>query len=452
MSDPPEPPDTSSSSSTPPPSTQRSEAARNEAQVGVSRAYSNYVLGVLFLVYVFNFIDRQILATVLEDIKRDFEISDSWLGFLTGTGFALFYTLAGIPIARLADRRSRRNIVAVGLLLWSFMTLASGLARNFSHLLLARLGVGIGEAAGSPPSHSLISDYFAPERRTTALAIYATGIYLGAMIAFLAGGYVREAFDWRTAFFIVGAPGIVLTLLLLLTVREPRRGLSEPNPVDATPVSTREVARFLYGQRSFRNLVLAGCCQSLSGYAFLTWAFSFLLRVHEMSSTQVGIWLGLVVGIGGASGAYFGGVIADRLGARDARWYLWLSAIVSLCSAPFGVGFLLIPDATSALVCFIPFYVLGAMYVGPLWSMTQSLAKVPMRATASAILLFILNIVGLGLGPQLIGWLNDTLFASYGDEAIRYSLCVVAVIGALASLFFMRAAQTLRDDLATAAG
>jgi predicted MFS family arabinose efflux permease len=446
---PPEPPAAPETAGTP--ETRNDGSGQDPAQPPVSRAYSNYVLGVLFLVYVFNFIDRQILATVLEDIKRDFEISDSWLGFLTGTGFALFYTLAGIPIARLADRTSRRNIVAVGLLVWSFMTLASGLARSFSHLLLARLGVGIGEAAGSPPSHSLISDYFPPERRTTALAIYATGIYLGAMIAFLAGGYVREVFDWRTAFFIVGAPGIFLTLLLLLTVREPRRGLSEHTRVDTTPVSTREVARFLYAQRSFRNLVLAGCCQSLSGYAFLTWAFSFLLRVHEMSSTQVGLWLGLVVGIGGASGAYLGGVIADRLGARDARWYLWLSAIVSLAGAPFGIGFLLIPDATSALICFIPFYVLGAMYVGPLWSMTQSLAKVPMRATASAILLFILNIVGLGLGPQLIGWLNDGVFSQHGVDAIRYSLCVVAIVGALAALFFMRAARTLREDLATAA-
>ena len=405
------------------------------------------MLGVLFVVYVFNFIDRQILATVLEQIKDDFEISDSWLGFLTGTGFALFYTLAGIPIARLADRRSRRTIVAAGLLLWSVMTVASGTARSFSQLLLARMGVGIGEAAGSPPSHSLISDYFAPERRATALSIYATGIYLGAMIAFLAGGYVQQAFDWRTAFYLVGLPGIPLALLVLFTVREPPRGMSEHTSVDTTPVPAREVARFLFAQRSFRNLVLAGCCQSLSGYAFLSWAFTFLLRVHGMDSVQVGIWLGLIVGLGGASGAFFGGVLADRLGARDARWYMWLSAIVSALGAPFGVGFLLLPNATAALICFIPFYVAGAAYVGPLWSMTQSLARVPMRATASAILLFVLNIVGLGLGPQVIGWMNDTLFAQYGQDAIRYSLVVVAIIGGMAAIFFVRAARTLREDL-----
>ncbi len=258
-------------------------SARPKPQAEYPPAYSNYVLGVLFLVYVFNFIDRSILSTVLDNIKQDFEISDSWLGFISGLGFALFYTLAGIPIARLADRKSRRTIIALGLLLWSSMTVASGTARTFSHLLLARIGVGIGEAAGSPPSHSLISDYFPPERRATALSIYAMGIYLGTMIAFLAGGYIQEHFDWRTAFYLVGLPGIPLALLVLLTVREPPRGMSEHVAVDSTPVSTREVAVFLFGQRSFRHLVLGSCCQALSGYAFLTWCFSFLLRVHEMS-------------------------------------------------------------------------------------------------------------------------------------------------------------------------
>jgi len=420
----------------------------SEVPPPLSAGYRRYALGLLVVVYVFNFIDRSILSTVLDNIKKDFEISDSWLGFISGLGFALFYTLAGIPIARLADRRSRRTIIAIGLLLWSSMTVASGMARVFSHLLLARIGVGIGEAAGSPPSHSLIADYFPPERRATALSIYAMGIYLGTMVAFVAGGYIQTHFDWRMAFYMVGLPGIPLALLVLFTVREPPRGMSEHVAVDSTPVSTREVAAFLFGQRSFRNLVLGSCCQALSGYAFLTWGFTFLLRVHEMSYSEVGLWLGLIVGIAGSSGAYFGGRIADRLGADDARWYMWIPAIVSIVGVPFGVGFLLLPDSTWALICFIPFYLTGAAYIGPLWSMTQSLAKVQMRATASAILLFILNIVGLGMGPQIIGWMNDSVFANQGHEAIRYSLVVIAIIGGLGAIFFARAARTLRDDLA----
>jgi len=276
------------------------------------------------------------------------------------------------------------------------------------------------------------------------------GIYLGTMVAFVAGGYIQTHFDWRMAFYMVGLPGIPLALLVFFTVREPPRGMSEHGPVDTTPVSTREVARFLFGQRSFRHLVLGGCCQALSGYAFLTWGYSFLLRVHEMSHLEVGLWLGLIVGIFGSAGAYFGGRITDRLGADDARWYMWLPAIVSIAGLPFGVGFLLLPSSTSALLCFIPFYLMSAAYVGPLWSMTQSLAKVQMRATASAILLFILNIVGLGLGPWIIGWMNVNVFADQGQEAIRYSLVVIAIIGGLGSIFFARAARTLRDDLAAA--
>jgi len=412
-----------------------------------SRGYARYVLGVLSLVYVFNFIDRQILAMLLEPIQQDLGVSDTRMGFLSGFAFALFYTFAGIPIARWADTGSRRSIIALGLTVWSAMTAACGLAQSFVQLLLARVGVGIGEAAGSPPAHSLISDYFPPERRGTALSVYSMGVYVGAAIAFLAGGYLRENFDWRVAFLAVGLAGVPLAVLLRATVREPPRGHSEGGVADAQTDSVWEVMRFLASRRSFVFLVAAASIQSISGYGVLAWGPTFLGRVHQMGGVEIGIWFGLTVGLGGVGGAFLGGSIADRLGARDSRWYLFLSAIVCLTGVPFAAGFALAGDATIALLCFIPFYVLAAMYVGPMLWMVQGLVKLRMRAMASAILLFILNMVGLGLGPFLIGFMNDQLADRFGVEAIRYSLLVVGMVGVPSSAFFLLASRTLREDL-----
>ena len=414
----------------------------------VSPAYASYVLGLLFLVYVFNFIDRQILAILLEAIKADLGASDTAMGFLSGFAFAVFYTFAGIPIARWADRGSRRSIIALGLGVWSTMTAASGLARSFTQLALARVGVGVGEAAGSPPAHSLLSDYFPPERRATALAIYATGVYVGAMIAYLAGGYIVEYFDWRTAFLIVGLPGVPLALLVRFTIRELPRGHSEGSEAGDETESVRDVIRYLVSRRSFVYIVLAASCQSLGGYAVLAWGPTFLRRVHDMGSVEIGTWLGLIIGVGGSLGAYLGGAIGDRLAAADARRYMYLSAVVAVAAVPFAVGFVLLPSPVAALCSFIPFYVLANMYIGPMLSMTQGLVKLRMRATASAILLFVLNMVGLGAGPFIVGFLNDQMDARLGAEAIRYSLLAVSLVGGLASVFFVLASRTLREDLA----
>ena len=416
----------------------------------VSPAYANYVLGLLFVVYVFNFIDRQILAILLEAIKADIGASDTQMGILSGFAFALFYTFAGIPIARLADRSSRRSIIAAGLAVWSAMTATCGLASTFFQLALARVGVGIGEAAGSPPSHSLISDYFPPQKRATALSIYATGVYVGAMIAYLAGGYIVEYFTWRMAFLIVGLPGIPLALLVRFSVRELPRGFSEERRISTEAPSVGDVLVFLRRQRAFVFITMAGAIQSLSGYGVLAWGPTFLGRVHGMSSIEIGTWLGVIIGIGGGLGAYLGGVVADRQGKNDRRWYAYLCALVCALGVPFGVGFLLADTRYGSLLSFIPFYVLGAMYVGPMLSMCQSLVPLQMRATASAVLLFVLNLVGLGAGPTLVGFLNDALAPSYGDAAIRYSLLVVTLGGFVAAALFYRASGWLLSDLVRA--
>jgi MFS family permease len=420
---------------------------QSDAEFQPSDAYSNYVLGLLFLVYVFNFVDRQILSVFLGPIQEDLGVSDTVMGFLTGFAFALFYTVAGIPIARWADTGSRRFIIATGLAVWSLLTAATGMVRNVTELTLARIGVGVGEAAGTPPAHALISDYFPPERRATALSIYSMGIYIGSAIAFIFGGVMRSMFDWRVAFIVVGLPGLILALLVRFTIREPPRGLAESGPVaDDTP-TMKEVASYLSQRRSFLYLVAAVSCQSLPGYGFLVWGYTFLSRVHEMDYAAIGLWLGLIVGIGGMAGTLIGGWTADRLGRRDKRWYIWIPAIVSFVGIPFAVPFLFLENPTYALLSFAVFYTLSAMYLGPVLSMVQGMAKVRMRAVSSSVLLFVVNLVGLGLGSQMVGIFNDLFHARYGVEGIRYSLLILAAVGWLSAPLFLLAARHLRADL-----
>ncbi len=413
-----------------------------------SRRYSRYVLALLSLVYVVSFIDRQILAMLIEPIKNEFDVSDTAMGFLTGFAFVIFYTLAGIPVARWADRGSRKFIIAVSLTLWSAATAASSLARSFAELAAIRVLVGVGEAGGNPPAHSLISDYFPPQRRATALSIYACGVYLGSALAFLAGGWLIIHYDWRTAFYLVGLPGVVLAVLVATTVRELPRGASEQRSAAAASAPLPEVLRFLLRRRAFVLIALGSAVQSLSGYGVITWGPTFLARVHEMSSTEIGLSLGGIIGLAGCLGAFAGGRLADRMGARDLRWYMRLPAIQALLALPFLAGFTLLSQPALSLACFVPFYALGAMYVGPMFSMVQGLVDLRMRATAAAILLFVVNLVGLGLGPLAIGALNDHVFGPvHGRDAIRYSMLVVGLFGGLASILFWQASRHLPEEL-----
>jgi MFS family permease len=414
----------------------------------VSRGYASYVLVLLSLVYVVSFIDRQILAMLMEPIKAEFGVSDTAMGLLTGFAFVFFYTLAGIPIARLADRASRKKIIAVSLAAWSVLTAMSGLVRSFFQLAALRVLVGVGEAGCNPSAHSLIADYFPPRRRATALSTYACGVFVGSAIAFIAGGWLLTRYDWRTAFYVAGIPGILLAVVVALTVRELPRGHAEGRVVDVEPVPFREVVRFLLQRRAFVLIVLGTAVQSLSGYAVITWGPTFLARVYQMSWSEIGTSLGWVIGLGGTFGALVGGRLADYMGRRDVRWYMRLPALQALLAVPFIIGFTLLPQPLYSLACFIPFYTLTAMYVGPMFAMVQGLVQLRMRATAAAIMLFITNLVGLGVGPLLVGILNDHVFgARFGTAGIRYSLLAVGVIGGLSSLFFWAASRRLREEL-----
>ena len=423
-------------------------ALREEAVPGASQRYARYALGILFVVNVFNFVDRQILAILLDPIKRDLGVSDTAMGFLTGFAFALFYALAGLPLARWADRGSRRTIIVLGLALWSAMTAISGLARSFTHLALARVGVGVGEAACAPSAHSLISDYFPPESRATALSIYAVGTYVGVMLGFLAGGWIAEFFDWRTAFLVVGLPGLALAAVVRLTLREPRRGQSEAAPVDSRSLPVSELLRFLWARPSFVYLQLASSLHAFASYGFVIWAPSFLGRVHGLGPAEIGTWLALISGPGGAVGVYVVGRLCDRLSPGDARWYMWLPALTCLLPLPFTLGFLLLDSSGWALASYAPHVILGAGYVGPMYAVTQALVKVRMRAQAVAIHLLLANLIGLGAGPQVVGILSDAFAVSAGNFSLRYALLVVGASNVAAGIFYLRAARSVRDDLA----
>jgi MFS family permease len=332
------------------------------------------------------------------------------------------------------------------------MTAFTGAARTFATLLIARIGVGVGEAACSPPAHSLISDYFPPERRGTALSIYALGIPIGGALGTLIGAWVGDTFGWRVAFVVVGLPGILLAIIVRLTLREPVRGSSESRPGGAPgapepDLGVADVLAFMRRLRSFWHLAFACALHAFVGYGAAYFIPSFFARVHEMGLAERGTWLAMLALIG-TIGTFLGGFLGDRLAPRDMRWYMWVPAIATVAGIPLAVCFYLIPNPYVALLVGVPQAIAGPMYLGPSFAMTQSLVRPQMRAVASAILLFVLNLIGLGIGPWFVGFLSDLLRPSFGVESIRYALMSVVCVGnAWAALHYMLAARTLREDL-----
>ena len=421
-----------------------SDATETEAKPLYTKGYTQYVLGVLVVVYVFNFIDRQILAILAQSIKEDLGLSDTQIGALSGVAFGIFYATLGIPIARLADRYSRVNIISICLGIWSLMTALSGLAGNFWHLLLARIGVGIGEAGGSPPSHSLIADYFPIDGRASALGVYALGIPVGILFGNLAGGWINEFFGWRMAFLVVGIPGVLLAILLKLTVKEPPRGYSEGK-------AEKNDEQTMWGFRSFRHLSFGAATQAFVGYGAIAWMPAFLIRSHDMSSGEVGTALGLIIGIAGGLGTFLGGFFADKLGKTDRRWYMWLPAIGFLIAVPFSLGVYLVDSLYVALAFYVVPAFMVNLYTGPTFGMTQSLAPLAMRSAASALLLFIINIIGLVFGPTTVGFLSDLLSTSWNmnsTDSLRWALFACSFVYIISFVNYVMAAKTLREDLA----
>lgn len=410
--------------------------------------YRRYVLGLLLFTFTVNYIDRQMLAILLPSIKADLQLSDTQLGFLAGTAFAVFYATMGIPMGRITDRVNRRSLIAVVLVVWSVMTALCGVAQNFLQLMLARIGVAVGEAGFTPASHSLISDYFPPERRAMAMSIFSSGISLGVLVGFLAGGWINEYFSWRVALVAVGLPGVILAVVIRLTLREPVRGHAEKLADSGEVPSLLVVATHLSKRRAYRHFIAGGALTGFAYFSVLQWMPSFLDRTFDMGSGEIGSWLAPIIGLGGGAGALLGGRLVDSLSRRDERWYMWLPGGAAFIAAPFTLLIFVLQDHQIMLLCLALPVFLFAIHLGPMASAIQGFSPVRMRGVAVAVSLFITNILSLGLGPQIVGIVSDVLTPRFGADALRYaipSVAVAALIWSGGHFFF--GARSFSSDL-----
>lgn len=414
-----------------------------------SPRYRAFVLGMLVVVYVFNFLDRQIVTILAEPIKNDLGLNDTQIGLMTGLAFALFYTILGIPLARLADRANRVNIISIALVIWSGMTALCGMAQNFAQILAARIGVGVGEAGCSPPAHSLIADYFPPDKRASALSIYALGIPVGSILGLLAGGWIAELYGWRMAFFLVGIPGIVLAAVVKLTVLEPLRGMSDSNQA-GTPAeqpALGETLGTILRNKTIVHIAMGGALTSFVGYGLGQWLPAYFMRLHDMGIAETATYFGLVLGVASAIGTVLGGTLADRLSKRSTRMYAWLPAAGVLGAFPFYFVAMLTADPYIAIAILVVPSLLNSLWLGPAFGTIQNLAPTRMRALASAILLFILNIIGLGLGPFLVGVMSDLLAPTFAEQSLRYAILFATAAYFWAGAHFLLASRTITADL-----
>lgn len=410
------------------------------------RAYSLYVLVLLTLVYITNFVDRIVLGILVAPIKSDLHLSDGELGLIGGTAFALFYTALGIPIGWWADRVSRVRIMTAAIACWSLFTALTGFAHSFLALFVARLGVGVGEAGGVAPAYSLIADYFRPGWRARVLGFFSLGVPIGSALGYLLGGYLTTAFTWRAAFVLLGGVGVVLAPLFVLTVREPERGRFDAAHTARKAPALAEVWRSLAAKPGFWLLSLGAGCGSLMGYGLLFWLPSFFMRSDGLTVLQVSRLLGALLLLGGVPGILLGSYLADRLGARDRRAYALVPALAFLCILPcYALGTTL-PMGPAAFVCFLVPAALQLVWLGPVITAIQHLVPPAMRSLASAIFLFINNLLGLGLGALIIGVASDQLAARFGNASLRYAILGGTVFYVLAAGCFFAAATRLRRD------
>lgn len=426
---------------------QAAEMPRLQGAVSAS-AYKWYALGALMLISLFNYLDRQSLAILQIPIKRELGLSDTQLGALTGLAFAILYSTFALPVARLADRYRRTYLLGAALAIWSLMTAASGLAVGMVTLTLCRMGVAFGEAGCVPATHSIICDYFPRNRRATAIAIWALSFPVGTMLGFLAGGWLSKTFGWRHAFEILGATGLCF-IPLVLTLREPVRGATEPpGAASGEPLKLGAAIRTLWSLPAFRHATFAGALIDFTLYATLNWNAPFYNRVFGLSMQELAGKLALLTGAGTAIGVLLGGTLADRLGRRDPRWYMWVPAIAAAGAVPFMMIQYFASNAQLSLLTGVVPTALVSSFMAPLVATAQSLVSPRMRAFTSAVLALTVGIIGLGLGPLVTGMLSDFLIHSYGMEkdSLRYAIAASAVPAAWACAHFLRAAHHLRRD------
>lgn len=429
----------------------------------VSSGYRRYALWVLLIIYTLNFLDRQVVNILAEPIKRDLGLADWQLGMMTGLAFAIFYTVLGIPIARMAETKNRPFIIGASVAAWSAFTVLCGFTQNFWQLILARIGVGVGEAGCTPPAHSLITDYVPKEKRAGAIAFYSIGTPLGTLAGMAMGGLVADAYGWRVAFMVAGAPGVLFALVAAFTLVEPRRQLAADLAARAaSKISFGAALAVLATKKTFWMVALAASIKAFVGYGHAPFTASFFFRVHGAEVAELaarfglksagflGLALGLIGGTAGVIGAWLGGLLADRLGARDLRAYVIVPAIASLITIPFYILAVSVGSPMAAIgVLTIPI-LLGTLWYGPVYATAQSIVDPTMRATASAVLLLIINLIGLGLGPVAVGALSDVLAGPVGlgeAQGVRWALILSTLLGLVAFGLFWAARKTIREEM-----
>ncbi len=424
-------------------------AAATTAAIPVVRR--RYILFLLFVVSVFNYIDRTIISILQVPIKQDLGLSDTQLGALTGLSFALFYATLSLPLARLADRTVRKRLVASSLAVWSAMTSMTGLATNFASLVLFRIGVAAGEAGSIPATHSLIADLYPPQRRATALAYWGLSLPVGMMIGYASAGALAETLGWRASFAIIGGAGVLLAPIVWFTMAEPLRGTYDGKlyqPV-GTQLTTQQALVFLWRIKSFRYLVAAGTCHAFAWYSVNAWNAPFYVRAHGMSLGKVALYLAMLNGICSAIGMYVGGMLSDRLGARDVRWRLRIVAVALFLMVPAGLAQYLVASTELSILFAAITLTLMLVYYGPIIAVAQLLVPPDLRAFTSAVLMLVLNLFALGLGPLATGYLSDLLVREYAmtEDSLRYAISVAVMFSLVAGWLFWLASTHLRDDL-----
>jgi MFS family permease len=396
----------------------------------------------LMAIFTVSIMDRQILAVLFEPIKGEFALSDAQLGLLSGPAFVLFYTTLGVPIALWADRGNRTRIINVSIVVFSVMTVLCGMAASFWQLLLARVGVAIGEAGTNPPSHSIIAELYSPAERTTAMGLFSLGPHVGLLLGLFAGAWLGQLYGWRVALWSAGAAGLLLSIFSARVLRETRPGRREAKNTERAG-TFREGCRLIWGNAALRHLIAGGSLLCFVAYGLVTWLPSFLVRSHELSIGQAGTMVAVVFGILGGAGTVLGAMVTNRLARRNVRWKAWAPALGAALMLPYTLGGILAHDPAVALTCLAIAGIGTVWFLGPTFALVQDLVGSRMRALAAALLLFLGNLVGLGLGPQLIGLLSDAFSARFGADALRYALLMVVPIGLWGAYHYLLAARTL---------
>ena len=409
-------------------------------QATTSRRSASVVLALLLVAYIFNYLDRQILAILASGIRADLHLDDAQFGLLAGPPFAILYSVLGIPFAFLADRTSRSRVIAAAVAFWSAFTGLCGTASSFLQFFVFRMGVGIGEAGGVAPSYALIADYFEPRRRARALAIFSLGVPIGLSLGMLLGAYIAHAVSWRAAFFTMGIAGLILAPVMLIVVRD------VPRPNVAAPAPISQVFPMLARKPVFWLMAFAASSSSLCGYGLATWTPSVLERSFHLGLIERGQFMASVVFIGGCAGVFAGGWLADRLGHRDRGWYARLPAIAWLITAPTFAAGLMAPSLWLAWPLLLIPNALNILWLGPVITAVQHLVPRRMRSTASASFLLINNLIGLGVGPYLIGAISDALKHSYGAESLRYAAVGCTLFYLLAAALMLTCVSKLRSN------